>query len=89
MTTQQSPSRKLQDLFFKDKDESQKVNDQQNEQWYSGYNETFMTEENTFYLPFIPMKQNLDNMSIKLNVTHPESGYKQFDTHSLFGHMEA
>ena len=35
------------------------------------------------------MKYNLDNMSIMMNVTHPQSGYSQFDTHSLFGHMEA
>lgn len=28
-------------------------------------------------------------MSIPMNVTHPESGYLQYNTHSLYGHMEA
>lgn len=28
-------------------------------------------------------------MSLSLNATHPESGMRQYDTHSLFGHMEA
>lgn len=34
------------------------------------------------------MKFNLDNMSMALNATHPSTGYKQFNTHSLYGHME-
>ena len=48
-----------------------------------------MANESTFYLPFIPQKYNLDNATIALNATHPKSGYKQYDTHSLMGHMQA
>ena len=28
-------------------------------------------------------------MTIALNATHPSTGDRQFDTHSLFGHMES
>jgi hypothetical protein len=45
--------------------------------------------ESTYNLPFIPGKWNLDNMSISLNATHPETGLSEYDTHSLLGHMEA
>lgn len=49
-----------------------------------------MTEHSTYFLPFIPsLKFNFDNMTLSLNATHPESGYSQYDTHSLFGHMES
>lgn len=41
-------------------------------------------------MPFIPYeKLFLDNMSVSLNATHPSTGYSQYNTHSLFGHMEA
>ena len=48
-----------------------------------------MTNESTYYLPFIPQKDNLDLGTIGLNITHPDSGFKQYDTHSLMGHMQS
>jgi len=57
--------------------------------WYTTYDASFWNGSSTYYLPFIPMRYNLDNMSMKLNLTHPASGFTQYDTHSLFGHMEA
>jgi len=51
--------------------------------------------DSTYDLPFIPGPlYNLDNMTLSLNATHPEgntsvSGAKIYDTHSLYGHMEA
>jgi alpha-glucosidase len=36
----------------------------------------------------MPGKWNLDNMSLSLNATHPSNGYKEYDVHSLFGHLE-
>jgi alpha-glucosidase (family GH31 glycosyl hydrolase) len=40
-------------------------------------------------LPFIPGIWNLDNMTLSLNATHPKTGEKLYNTHSLSGHMEA
>jgi len=55
--------------------------------WYQSINSTV---NSTYDLPFIPYKSiNLDNMSVSLNATHPSTGYTQYNTHSLFGHMEA
>jgi len=47
-----------------------------------------MTNESTYYIPFIPQTYNLDNSTIALNATHPSGGWKQYDTHSLMGHMQ-
>ena len=48
-----------------------------------------MNGNSTYNLPFIPGgTYNLDNMSISLNATHPKSGLREYDTHSLFGHSE-
>jgi alpha-glucosidase (family GH31 glycosyl hydrolase) len=55
--------------------------------WYQTFAD--QSKINTYNLPFIPGQFNLDNMSISLNATHPESGQTQFNTHSLNGHMEA
>lgn len=87
MSDREFRSRKLQDLFFKGEDKQ--LQDVELVEWYTSHNGTFMLNESTYFLPFIPMKWNLDNMSISMNVTHPKSGYRQFDTHSLYGHMEA
>ena len=39
------------------------------------------------------MKVNLDNQCISLNVSHPSKDFHfdkiEYDTHSLFGHMQA
>ena len=55
--------------------------------WSSGYNITSLNQTSTYFLPFIPMKYNLDKNTIGLNVTHPQTGYTQYNTHSLNGHM--
>lgn len=48
------------------------------------------SNQSTYYLPFIPsLMYNYDNMTMALNGTHPLSNYSQYDTHSLFGHMQA
>jgi hypothetical protein len=57
--------------------------------WYSGYDITSLNHTSTYFLPFIPMKYNLDKSTIALNVSHPQSGYTQYNTHSLSGHMMA
>lgn len=57
--------------------------------WYSGYDVTSLNHTSTYFLPFIPMKYNLDKSTIALNVSHPQSGYTQYNTHSLSGHMMA
>jgi alpha-glucosidase (family GH31 glycosyl hydrolase) len=55
--------------------------------WWTSYSQD---EESTFKLPFIPgSKYNLDNMTLSLNATHPDSGLSEYDLHSLFGHIEA
>lgn len=49
-----------------------------------------MTSVSTYFLPFIPsLHYNFDNMTLSLNATHPESGYSQYDTHSLYGHIQS
>jgi alpha-glucosidase (family GH31 glycosyl hydrolase) len=55
-------------------------------QWYLSFPQD---ENSTYFLPFIPGQHNLDFMTISLNGTHPSTNYSQFDTHSLFGLMEA
>lgn len=67
-------------------------------QWYQTLGD--QSENSTYDLPFIPGPLwNLDNMTLSLNATHPVgdeqrsntsvSGEKLFNTHSLYGHMEA
>jgi len=55
-----------------------------------------MTDNSTFYMPFIPQQNNLDTTTIALNATHNATknltiegvkNYNQYDVHSLFGHM--
>ena len=59
-----------------------------NTSWFMSYKDN-MTDPSTYFLPFIPsLMYNFDNMTMSLNATHPQSGYTQYDTHSLFGHME-
>lgn len=57
-----------------------------------------MTDNSTFYMPFIPQQNNLDTTTIALNATHNATknlttegvkNYNQYDVHSLFGHMQA
>lgn len=56
-----------------------------------------MGENNTYYLPFIPQKANLDHQTISLNATHNGTKnftlrnitHDQYDVHSLFGHMQS
>ena len=56
-----------------------------------------MTENSTYYLPFIPQKNNLDWYTISLNVTHNATKniteknitYDQYDVHSLYGLMQS
>lgn len=61
-----------------------------NTSWYVSYPQNEVNESSTYFLPFIPsLVFNFDNMTMALNATHPESNYTQFDTHSLFGHMQA
>jgi hypothetical protein len=63
------------------------VNEIQNNTWYYMY--TDMSVNSTYYLPFIPGRWNLDNMSLSLNATHPsDPSLIQYNTHSLFGHTE-
>ena len=57
--------------------------------WYSGYDISSLNHTSTYFLPFIPMKYNLDKTTIGLNVSHPDTGYTQYNTHSLNGHMMA
>lgn len=61
--------------------------DARNTSWYTTFPSSLMDKESTYYLPFIPQKYNLDVDTIALNATHPSTGYKQYDTHSLMGHM--
>lgn len=53
-----------------------------------------MGNNSTYFLPFIPQpKDNLDRWTIALNATHKNSSsgktHKEYDVHSLFGHMQA
>jgi len=58
-----------------------------NHTWYmSAKNQD---DNSTYFLPFIPGKVNLDNMTLSLNATHPSNGLSEYDVHSLFGHLEA
>lgn len=69
------------------KGESNNVNDMQNYTWWHSYQD--QSGNSTYFLPFIPGKWNLDNMSISLNATHPsDPTLVQYNTHSLFGHTE-
>jgi len=55
--------------------------------WY--LSATNQTDNSTYFLPFIPGKFNLDNMSMSLNATHPANNETEYNVHSLFGHMES
>jgi hypothetical protein len=58
-----------------------------NHTWYlSAKNQT---DNSTYFLPFIPGRFNLDNMSLSLNATHPANNETEYNVHSLFGHMES
>ena len=60
---------------------------QTTDSWYTSYSSE---NQSTFYLPFIPSNQwNFDNMTLSLNATHFASNFTQYDTHSLFGHMQS
>lgn len=61
--------------------------DVQNHTWYTSYSAE--DSNSTYMLPFIPGPYwNLDNMTLSLNGTHPNLGFRQLDTHSLFGHAQ-
>jgi hypothetical protein len=52
--------------------------------WYmSAKNQS---NSSTYYLPFIPGRVNLDNMTMSLNATH-RNNMSEYDIHSLFGHF--
>jgi alpha-glucosidase (family GH31 glycosyl hydrolase) len=61
--------------------------------WYLSYGADKMTENSTYWLPFIPQQHNLDHLTIALNATHNASAanktYTEYDVHALFGHMQA
>ena len=60
-----------------------------NETWYQSYGSQ-MGVDSTFYLPFIPSREyNFDNQTLSLNATHPDSGFTQYNVHSLFGHVQS
>lgn len=66
----------------------QEVCDVENHTWYTSYSS--QDSESTYDLPFIPgPKANLDNLTVSLNATHPSNNFEQYNTHSLFGHMQA
>jgi alpha-glucosidase (family GH31 glycosyl hydrolase) len=49
-----------------------------------------MNSESTYNLPFVPdyaTAGNFDKIGMSLNATHFESGGKEYDLHSLYGHM--
>jgi alpha-glucosidase len=50
--------------------------------WYESYPQN---EKSTYFLPFVPGKDNLDHMSLSLNATHVD-GTSEYNLHSLFGH---
>ena len=77
--------RRLQDKFLNKGLKEQSVNTS----WYTTWPSSYMGNESTYYIPFTPQQYSLDNATIALNATHPESGFKQYDTHSLMGHMQA
>lgn len=54
--------------------------------WYQSY--TNQDEISTYKLPFIAGPWNLDNMTASLNATHPSTGHREYDVHSLFGLQE-
>jgi len=59
----------------------------QNYTWWTSYDS--QNEISTYKLPFMPGGQwNLDNMSLSLNAPHPSNGLREYDVHSLFGHVE-
>jgi len=66
--------------------EKESVGDVKNNTWWFSFDN--QDNKTTYGLPFIPGRFNLDNMSISLNATHPYSGLKEYDVHSLFGHSE-
>jgi len=56
--------------------------------WWSSY--TIQEEQSSYKLPFIPSTHwNLDNITLSLNATHPSNGLREYDVHSLFGHMQS
>jgi alpha-glucosidase len=58
-----------------------------NHTWYMSAKS--QDDNSTYYLPFIPGRVNLDNMTMSLNATHPSNNMSEYDVHSLFGHLEA
>jgi len=55
--------------------------------WYTSTN---FSTNSTYYLPFIPSnKWNFDNTTISLNASNSINNYTQYNTHSLFGHMQS
>jgi alpha-glucosidase (family GH31 glycosyl hydrolase) len=61
--------------------------------WYQTFGSAFQGAESTYFLPFIPQKNNLDRWTISLNATHNYTAgnktLREYDVHSLFGHMQA
>lgn len=55
--------------------------------WYTFWPD--QSVDSTYFMPFIPMRYNPDNMTISLNATHPSNNVTEYDAHSLFGHMQA
>ena len=58
-----------------------------NHTWYMSAKS--QDDNSTYFLPFIPGRVNLDNMTMSLNATHPSNNMTEYDVHSLFGHLEA
>lgn len=56
--------------------------------WYQSYPD--QSETSTYDLPFIPYngETNLDNATLSLNATHAND-VKEYDAHSLMGHMQS
>jgi len=58
-----------------------------NNTWWTSYDQ--QQEISTFKIPFIPgPKHNLDHLAISLNASHPSNNLTEYDTHSLFGHVQ-
>jgi len=67
-----------------------------NTTWYKRYGNEDMKENSTYFLPFTPQAYDLDNRTLALNASGVFSNgtgqnvtrreYRQYDTHSLYGH---
>jgi alpha-glucosidase (family GH31 glycosyl hydrolase) len=58
--------------------------------WYKSWTDQIDKGESTYYLPFVPSREwNFDNMTLALNGTHKSTGFSEYDTHSLYGHMQS